>query len=325
MASGCWLALKGSEQQSTSERSRARLPAASSREAAAVASASASWSTPPRSRRKRQACSRCSRPARRALRGHRCACPASEQPLVKLCPHRLWHSLVGGVTDQKVTESEGVVAGKSRLIRPDDVLADERHEARGHVGPVGSECGHSTAMEELASIDPRSSTWRSPSSSGPAERRGGPGSSVGWTRRTRDSNSGCPSPPSTTDFQPPRRGPVHEGQGSQPASKEKARNELIGLVAVERLEKNRRRIQLPAAQLDCRSSSSGRAMQNNRIGAPRLRSVTYSTSSRNVPFPNGCRQRRRRAASPRRLARTACGQPRRSRLMKLQWLPAQAP
>ena len=46
---------------------------------------------------------------------------------------RLGKGLVGGVANQEVAEAEGVLAGKLRLVGPDEVAADERGEARRHL------------------------------------------------------------------------------------------------------------------------------------------------------------------------------------------------
>ena len=63
---------------------------------------------------------------------------------------RLRQRLVGGVADQQVPEPERVVIGKERRARPDELLANEAEQTRGHVGVVGREGRDRAAVEDLS-------------------------------------------------------------------------------------------------------------------------------------------------------------------------------
>ena len=57
------------------------------------------------------------------------------EPLVQLGAGRLGKRVVSGVADQQVAEAKGIVPGKLRLVGADELLADERGEARRHARP----------------------------------------------------------------------------------------------------------------------------------------------------------------------------------------------
>ncbi len=69
---------------------------------------------------------------------------------VQLCTGRLRQRLVGGVAQQQVTEAEAVVAREQRSLRPDQLLADERRQARRHLRLHGSERLHRAPVEDLS-------------------------------------------------------------------------------------------------------------------------------------------------------------------------------
>ena len=71
------------------------------------------------------------------------------EALVELRPHRLRQRIVGRVTDQQVAEAEGVLALELCLVRPDELLADERGQPRSHLGLIGCERLDGTPMEDL--------------------------------------------------------------------------------------------------------------------------------------------------------------------------------
>ena len=72
------------------------------------------------------------------------------EALVEVGAGRLGQRLVGGVADQQVAEAEAVLARELRPVRPDQLLADERGQARGDLGLLGRECLHGAAVEDLA-------------------------------------------------------------------------------------------------------------------------------------------------------------------------------
>ena len=57
------------------------------------------------------------------------------EALVQVGARRLRQRLVGGVADQEVAEAEAVLAGELRPVGPDQLLADERGQARRHLAP----------------------------------------------------------------------------------------------------------------------------------------------------------------------------------------------
>jgi hypothetical protein len=62
----------------------------------------------------------------------------------------LGKGLVGCIADQEVAEPEGILARELRLVRADELLANERHEASRQLGPVGSERLDGSAVEDPA-------------------------------------------------------------------------------------------------------------------------------------------------------------------------------
>src|SRR2546426_28548 len=76
------------------------------------------------------------------------------ETLVKLGPSRLSQRLVGGVSDQEVTEAVGVLGGMCRAHGPDQIATDERpeHAVDGLAGPRGREIDD-RAGRELATGD----------------------------------------------------------------------------------------------------------------------------------------------------------------------------
>ena len=73
--------------------------------------------------------------------------PAGEA-LVQLRPRRLRERVVGGVADQQVPEAEGVLAGKLALVGADELLANERGQARHHLRLLGGQRLDRAAMED---------------------------------------------------------------------------------------------------------------------------------------------------------------------------------
>ena len=71
------------------------------------------------------------------------------EALVELGPHRLRKRVVGGIANEEVPEAEAVLAYERRRVRPDQLLPDERGEARRHVGLLRGERLHGAAMEDL--------------------------------------------------------------------------------------------------------------------------------------------------------------------------------
>ncbi len=71
------------------------------------------------------------------------------EALVQLGAGRLGQRVVSGVADQQVAEAEAVLAYEVGLVRPDQLLAHERGQARSHVGLVGCERLHGAAVEDL--------------------------------------------------------------------------------------------------------------------------------------------------------------------------------
>ena len=72
------------------------------------------------------------------------------EALVEFGAGRLRQRLVGCVADQEVAEAEPVLARELRPVLPDQLLANERGQAWGHLGLFGCECLHGAAVEDLA-------------------------------------------------------------------------------------------------------------------------------------------------------------------------------
>ena len=72
------------------------------------------------------------------------------EALVEIRAGRLRERLVRRVADQQVAEAEAVLARDLRSVRPDQLLAHERGEARGDLRLVGRECLDGAAVEDLA-------------------------------------------------------------------------------------------------------------------------------------------------------------------------------
>ena len=74
--------------------------------------------------------------------------PAGES-VVQLGPGRFRQRVVGSIPNQDVPEAKGVLSRKSRLLWANQLLADERREARSHLG-LAREGLHRSAVEDLA-------------------------------------------------------------------------------------------------------------------------------------------------------------------------------
>ena len=76
----------------------------------------------------------------------------ARKPLVQLGPRLLGQSVVRGVADQEVTETEGLVLRARRALRPDQLLANERQQvpwdSRSH--RIVREHLHRGAVEHLS-------------------------------------------------------------------------------------------------------------------------------------------------------------------------------
>ncbi len=72
------------------------------------------------------------------------------QALMEIRAGRLGERLVRRVAEQQVAEAKAVLARDLRSVRPDQLLADERGEARGDLRLLGCECLDSTPVEDLA-------------------------------------------------------------------------------------------------------------------------------------------------------------------------------
>ena len=68
---------------------------------------------------------------------------------MQLGARRLGQRVVGGVSEQQVAEAEGVLSGKLRRVGADQVLPDERGEARRHRAALRERL-HGAAVEDLA-------------------------------------------------------------------------------------------------------------------------------------------------------------------------------
>ena len=71
------------------------------------------------------------------------------EALVKIGADGLRKRVVGGIANEEVPEAEAVLAHELWLVRPDQLLANERGEARGHVRLLWGERLHGAAMEYL--------------------------------------------------------------------------------------------------------------------------------------------------------------------------------
>ena len=71
------------------------------------------------------------------------------EPLVKLGADRFRQRLVGGVANQEVAKAVGVFAGQQRLLRPDQILANERQQPAIHLPVLRRQGDDSAAVEDL--------------------------------------------------------------------------------------------------------------------------------------------------------------------------------
>ena len=204
------------------------------------------------------------------------------EALVQLGAGRLRERVVGGVADQQVTEAERVLAGQLRLVGPDQLLAHERGEprrdlrlARGRApatAPRWKTCprpsrARAPPLVRVELVEPRGEQRLDRRRNGdarPADSR--------TSASISSTNSGLPSAAVADAL---------ASFGSRPRRRA-ARDQLVGLGRVERLEQHRRRVQLAAAparaaveQLRPRQAEE----QDRRVAR---QSAMCSTRSRNV-------------------------------------------
>ena len=72
------------------------------------------------------------------------------EALVEVGAGGLRQCVVGGVADQQVAETEGILAEELGPVRADQRLADERGQARRHLRLLGCERLHGAAVEDLS-------------------------------------------------------------------------------------------------------------------------------------------------------------------------------
>ena len=72
------------------------------------------------------------------------------EAFVEVRAYRFRESVIGRVTDKEVAETEAVLAHELWPISPDQILADERGEERGHLRLPGCERLDGAPMEDLA-------------------------------------------------------------------------------------------------------------------------------------------------------------------------------
>jgi hypothetical protein len=72
------------------------------------------------------------------------------EPLVQFGPRRLRQRHVGGVADEEVAETIGVLAGELRLVRADELLANERAQPDCDLRLLRGKRLHSALVEDPA-------------------------------------------------------------------------------------------------------------------------------------------------------------------------------
>ena len=209
------------------------------------------------------------------------------ETLVQLGSGGLRQRVVGCVSDQQVAEAERILAGKLRPVGTDELLAHQPRQARRH---LSRRPGSAPAPLRGGRSGPRPSRT--------AARR---------ARPVRAGRGGRRAAPGSSEERPPRRSPDSWRSATISSTKSglpfgslrmpvrRARCQLRGPRSAAPSPRVRDgssstvvAFTLPPPQPVRRSSSSGRAMQSNRIGASRDRSATCSTRSRKVCSPQ-CR------------------------------------
>ena len=160
------------------------------------------------------------------------------------------------------------------------------------------------------SIEPRSSTDRSGVVE-PVEARREERLDRREARSPRFRRTRAPSRSSPRDRAGCRRRRSGSSRSAPFLTRDELMHELGRLCGVERLS-SVVAFSFPPPHPGRFSSSSGRARQSSRIGAPRERSARFSIRSRNVGSPSGRRRRGRPAAVRVPTPRAADGQPMRS-------------
>ena len=205
--------------------------------------------------------SRGSRPARR---GRRRAPRASRRSARAARRGRLRQRVVGGVADQQVAEAEGVLAGELAVSGRIELLAHERGQPRRDLRLLGSERLDGAAVEDLA-LD-RAALEHAPLRLLElVEPRG-------EQRPQRGGTATSPSPPraiATISVRKSGLPPAARAIRSRSSSGQRRREQLVDLVV-----RQAARAGASTGHAGRRSSSSGRAMQRSRSGAPRESSAT---------------------------------------------------
>ena len=204
-------------------------------------------------------------------------------------PHRLRERVVCGVADEQMAEpnpsspEQTGRGGRTPCERAPPSVASL-------LAFVGSEGLHGAAVEDLASIEPRSSTTRSSGS-----RWSSRAASNLDRRRHDDLRSGARPSIATisstkSGFPPAVRGSDARRPSSQRSRESVVDQQLAGIL----VSGSSRRV---TGQPGRRSRKSGRAQRQQDRGSLESR-ATCSTRSRKVSSPTGCRRGRRRAERP---------------------------
>ena len=177
--------------------------------------------------------------------------PVGER-LVELGSRLLGERVVGGVADQKVAEAECLLVGVGRLVRADHLLADEREEVGGDVVALGRrrELLHGAAVEDLP-LDGTAADHVALAGPEPVEPRLQERLD---RRRHRRSRRAPPSSLTVASISSMKSGlPSAAGRirrahvvGELRSARE-PRDQQLAVLAGERLEQDRRRVQLAAA------------------------------------------------------------------------------
>ena len=194
------------------------------------------------------------------------------ESLVQVCARRLRQRLVRGIPDQQVPEAERVVARDHRRARPDELLPHETEQVAVRPGPLRRQRLDGRPVEHLA-LD-RASLERA------SLRRRQPVDARGEERLDRRRNGDCLQALSRGhrehlfDEQWVALGRVEDPRaqlGRDPGLAREAVDQRLRLPGAERLEQQRRRVQLAArpGRPPVEQVGPGEAeQQDRRIAAP---------------------------------------------------------
>ena len=235
------------------------------------------------------------------------------EPLVQVRPALLGDRVVRRVADQDVPESERLLAGDHRAIRPHELLADQRADQIGRIvtQAVGEQVADGAGVELLA--DHRGALDRAALVVGQAfETRGEQRRDRGWDRDRAEIAAGIQAPSSRTSipssisiesicstnsgFPPAASVTRSAASAGEPRAAEQVRDQLGRRLASRGWSRSVAAFSLPPPQSARVSRNSGRAVHTSMIGASRGPVHDVVDRRRGTPArPSGCPPTARRA------------------------------